>query len=501
MHYDFEHDDAYISYRYADNWAHGHGPVYNPGEIVEGYSNFLWVAMLRAAAAVGIEVRAAARGVGAVSHLILILIVFHFVVRRCRRSAGLAVGAAAVVAMHAAVAVWAPSGMETVPFALLSLLAMSRFAAELQGERDHWGSGLLFGICALLRADGFLFVIATAVYLVGRRSRLRRALTLLAGFAVVFAPYFAWRFDYYGYLFPNTYYAKVGDGVFQQLRGLFYFYNGVAPFGGLLLFALPLVLIVRRDAARDRMRAYLACVVLTLAAYIVWVGGDHMPMARFLVPLIAVWAILTLEAAVEVAACFEGAQPKHGSLVLSALAACAVASVTLPTLNQRRLPASYVIGHRTLVEQWTRAGVWLRDHAAQDAVLATEPAGAIAYVSGLTTIDMLGLNDIHIAHLEVPDLGRGSAGHEKRDFAYVLSRRPDFIFRGVRSTPCADADSILLYGPDRIYRRHCEPLGVGPSADAFGVVTQVPLFIWLDQRVASVGDSAATANGLSDPDR
>src|SRR5262249_1274652 len=36
-------DDAFISYRYGANLAHGLGPVYNPGERVEGYSNFLWM--------------------------------------------------------------------------------------------------------------------------------------------------------------------------------------------------------------------------------------------------------------------------------------------------------------------------------------------------------------------------------------------------------------------------------------------------------------------------
>jgi len=39
-------DDAFISYRYALHWAQGHGPVYNLGERVEGYTNFLWVAIL-----------------------------------------------------------------------------------------------------------------------------------------------------------------------------------------------------------------------------------------------------------------------------------------------------------------------------------------------------------------------------------------------------------------------------------------------------------------------
>src|SRR5690349_496948 len=36
-------DDAFISFRYAKNIAAGHGFVFNPGERVEGATNFLWV--------------------------------------------------------------------------------------------------------------------------------------------------------------------------------------------------------------------------------------------------------------------------------------------------------------------------------------------------------------------------------------------------------------------------------------------------------------------------
>src|SRR5439155_3954388 len=32
-------DDAYITFRYASNLAHGLGPVWNAGERVEGYTN------------------------------------------------------------------------------------------------------------------------------------------------------------------------------------------------------------------------------------------------------------------------------------------------------------------------------------------------------------------------------------------------------------------------------------------------------------------------------
>ena len=46
LHYDYVVDDAFISFRYAQNFLQGHGLVYNPGERVEGYTNFLWVLLV-----------------------------------------------------------------------------------------------------------------------------------------------------------------------------------------------------------------------------------------------------------------------------------------------------------------------------------------------------------------------------------------------------------------------------------------------------------------------
>ena len=41
--FDFVNDDAFISFRYADNLVRHGALVFNPGERVEGYTNFLWV--------------------------------------------------------------------------------------------------------------------------------------------------------------------------------------------------------------------------------------------------------------------------------------------------------------------------------------------------------------------------------------------------------------------------------------------------------------------------
>jgi len=68
-------------------------------------------------------------------------------------------------------------------------------------------------------------------------------------------------------------------------------------------------------------------------------------------------------------------------------------------------------------------------------------AGAIPYESRLATIDMLGINDEHIAHRDL-DIGRFSAGHEKYDTEYVLDRRPDIIilFDGLTAAPMGRGD-------------------------------------------------------------
>jgi hypothetical protein len=74
-----------------------------------------------------------------------------------------------------------------------------------------------------------------------------------------------------------------------------------------------------------------------------------------------------------------------------------------------------------------QAAAWFTGNLPGDAVLATGPAGAIPYYSGLKTIDMWGINDREIGRRRMAGMGSGPAGHEKGDGALVLGRRPDVI--------------------------------------------------------------------------
>ncbi|UCD59352.1 MAG: hypothetical protein JSV16_08595, partial [Candidatus Hydrogenedentota bacterium] len=49
-------DDAFISFRYAKHLAEGKGIVFNKGERVEGYTNFLWVLLMAAGHKVGFDI-------------------------------------------------------------------------------------------------------------------------------------------------------------------------------------------------------------------------------------------------------------------------------------------------------------------------------------------------------------------------------------------------------------------------------------------------------------
>jgi hypothetical protein len=53
-------DDAYITFRYAENLVRGHGLVFNPGERVLGTTAPLWAGLLAAARELGAEIPAAA---------------------------------------------------------------------------------------------------------------------------------------------------------------------------------------------------------------------------------------------------------------------------------------------------------------------------------------------------------------------------------------------------------------------------------------------------------
>ena len=66
-------DDAFISYRYAAHLVDGLGLVYNAGEQVEGYTNFLWTIFLALGAALGVPLPEWSIGLGLGCYLMALI--------------------------------------------------------------------------------------------------------------------------------------------------------------------------------------------------------------------------------------------------------------------------------------------------------------------------------------------------------------------------------------------------------------------------------------------
>src|SRR3990172_669114 len=71
-------DDAYITFRYSKNLSSGNGPVYNIGERVEGYTDFLWMLILSAGFLFypAIDIALLGKVIGTLSSLCTLLLMF-----------------------------------------------------------------------------------------------------------------------------------------------------------------------------------------------------------------------------------------------------------------------------------------------------------------------------------------------------------------------------------------------------------------------------------------
>ena len=285
--YAFLCDDAFISFRYARNFAHGHGLVFNPGfERVEGYSNFLWVVVLAGLDRLGLEPPRASLLLSWASTLLLWGLVVAFAARWApRRGAAWAVVVPALfLAANRSFAVWASSGLETRAFELCVVAGTLTLADELDdalaGSPLRLRCAWWFALGALTRPDGVLFgacALGAAALLLARRRALdlRRYAGGVLPFALLVGAHFAFRRLYYGAWLPNTYYAKVGGRTWWD-AGLQYLAAFAVEYA-VWLWAPLVVLggVAFARAHRAHVPALFAAVIVPHALFVTSIGGDH----------------------------------------------------------------------------------------------------------------------------------------------------------------------------------------------------------------------------------
>lgn len=433
--YGFLSDDAFIIARYARNVVRGHGWVYNPGDRVEGYTSFLWVALTSALGATGADYVVAIRGLS-IAGAVGCVVILHRWAKRLELDHGpwWPCAAPAMLAACGVFACWALGGLEACGYAFLILITAYLLTDPAMTPRHAACAGVMAGLCALTRPEGLLIALVLAAWLLSTRMDRNKTPPLLAYLLptiMVAGAHLLWRRYYYGDWLPNTFYVKVGTSWDQIIRGARYLADGVAENGGPALWIIPLA--APWLPGMNRAARCLSLIAAAMIAGTVIVGGDGLPMYRFFVPIIPPWLLLLtwLMRVLAVRLGGDDAAPtrRRRAAATGVLAVSFV--IVAPLYLQSPSSLAYVLYRDQLLEidEWSAAGRWLAENAPRDATVACCPIGAVGYYSDLHVHDMLGLTDRHIAHKEVP-LGAGWAGHEKHDGPYVLAQRPTYLLLG-----------------------------------------------------------------------
>lgn len=440
-------DDGFIVLRYVEHLLAGDGLVYNPGERVEGFSSPLWVALVAAWEAAlrvflppsptRLEVLQRALGIGFAGWAVLVTGAF------ARRRLGLprlaSWGAALALLFSWPFVFWSGAGLETPLFALLIAAVALHFGepTPFEGQRA-WTTIALLTALGWTRPEGPLFVaLAGAVALFAARSRSRAFLSL--GFVLALhAALFLARWLYFGELLPNTYYAKVGGGSSTILRGGLYLLDYLTRGGGGGLVALAIWGALARSSSgatggkRDAASAVAGALVLGGVGFVLLVGGDGLYCFRFVVPLLPLLCAYGALGSVDLARRLRPSAPSLWRWMGVGSFTGAVLLLARPIWEDEALLPG-VRNHRVRGSEaaWSELGHLLRDNVPRGELLATNVAGKVPYASRLPTVDMLGLTDPIIARTSTPTMGKGYAGHEKSNWAYVKERRPAVFFISV----------------------------------------------------------------------
>lgn len=466
-------DDAFIVFRYAEHFVQGHGLVFNIAERVEGYTCFLWIMLLSLPAALGLDLVVTSKILGALFTTVTVIVTARFFSSETTPSPQFRWIAPALLVGNAAVGMWAVHGLETALFTLLLTLALRADGREGTEQQSRVGvSAAWYGLATLARPEGLFAFLASLLFrgMVGHGSmRDRKVFHHALVYGAIVLPHIAWRYFYYGYPLPNTYYAKVALSWPLVVRGSEYVAGYFGGFGALLFLAVPLAL---RVARRDRRVALLACVASSQLCAVVLEGGDAFPGYRFLVPIAPALYLLVQTGMAELVRLSRNTGwPRHCAQILFAIALLGV------PLHARHVLGSALEesrGANVFTRRMTLVGRTLGKILPPTARIALNPAGAIPYYSGLYTIDMLGLNDEHIAHTDVAMQASGYAGHEKGDGEYILDRAPEVILFG--------NVQIAARGPVNLQRIRWRILGISeheigmsPRTQRLYVPDQLPL--------------------------
>jgi arabinofuranosyltransferase len=386
--------------RYAENFAGGHGFVWNTGgPPVDGATDFLFMTTVAGLIKLGMPTGRAVRLLGLGAHIATVLLVYG--VNRRMWNAGVLASLLTALYLAVGTGLWYVAAYFGTTFFALSI-GLLLMHAESPGRLWIW----IFSVCCLLagliRPEGALlslFIMASIICFRGWRGSNQIVRTFIAVMLLGGGAYFTWHWNYFGHPLPNPYYKKGGgllhwDSFWESLRYLIRF---AGPFG------LAFILGLRRRGKRLETLAHVVP-LLAFAALFILISNETNFGGRF---QYALWpmALLSFYPLVRGLPQEEAWSRKPDSLdqvgraawILAGLTVCTVlllyaaSQACTLTVQQRSCGIAYEADGRYDVARM------LAEYRGRGYVLATSEAGLLPLYSGWKTIDTWGLNDPWIA--------------------------------------------------------------------------------------------------------
>lgn len=271
-------DDAYFSFRSIDNFVNGYGLTWNVQERVQAYTHPLWVLLLSAFYFFTREIYLTTIFVSAAITLLLAwLIIFKLAANPWQ-----GVATVLLLSLSTTFIDYSTSGLENPLSHLLMVIFVTLWLRRSESPNKLAWLSLTAALASVNRLDTLLFYLPPLIYEWWQQKDRFRALGQMA---LGFLPLAAWEtfsLIYYGFPFPNTYYAKAQNYVplIQEIwAGLNYFFFTLMfdPITWVVILTAIIVVIWLRQPRGIA----LAAGILLYLVYILQVGGDFMG-GRFL---------------------------------------------------------------------------------------------------------------------------------------------------------------------------------------------------------------------------
>jgi len=277
-------EDAFITLRTSYNFIHGYGLRWNIAERVQTYTNPLWMFLLAGTHAL---VKNPYIALITLSMVVSALTMFILLTRIPQNDFGVLL-AFSILGLSKAFVDYSTSGLENPASHLFAVCFGAYYLQRGKSfsDGDRFTLSLIAGLSAFNRMDTILFYLPVLIALFRQQPTKRTLRFMLAGFS----PFIIWEIFsviYYGFLIPNTYYAKLNTGIplnESLAQGIFYFINSLGwnPITLTIIFsALGLTFI-----NKHKEEALLALGIVFYLVYILYIGGDYMSGRFFSTPLI-----------------------------------------------------------------------------------------------------------------------------------------------------------------------------------------------------------------------